>query len=408
MLSPFIKRVLTLLSGSVLAQVITLALTPLLARLYSKEAFGELGILMSSSAVLAILFTGKLELSFFNLRSQVQRQRMKLGVVFIALLMGLLFLPIFFIFKSDIANTLNISVVAALLIPVAALFLAYFNLFTNFAISVQDFSSASRAKVARAITQGAAQSAAFFLPLGLIIGEVFGRIYACGYLLYKTKIENIAFSKRKVLATLRKGKPFVKYTTPASLLNTFSMQMPTIFIGINYDAASAGLFLMTQRILAAPTALIGQALSQVYNSEFAHSDLNTAKWRLFRATLVKSSALSLLFFSTLAITAPYLVTTFLGDKWLSVADFILLLTPMFFCQLSIGVISNTLNMLEKNKVMMFWDAFRGSGIILFAIATTTQHFTISTFLLGYSAIMVFNYLVLLALTLTPMKALKDL
>ena len=57
----FAKNVLTLLTGSTIAQAIPIAVSPILTRLYTPEDFGILALFLAIVSFIAIVFTGQYE-----------------------------------------------------------------------------------------------------------------------------------------------------------------------------------------------------------------------------------------------------------------------------------------------------------------------------------------------------------
>lgn len=61
--SDFLRNVLTLISGTVLAQAIPVALSPMLSRIYTPEEFGVFAIFSSIASALAVVATFRYELA---------------------------------------------------------------------------------------------------------------------------------------------------------------------------------------------------------------------------------------------------------------------------------------------------------------------------------------------------------
>ena len=59
----FLRNVITLSSGTFISQAVVLAASPLLARVYSVDSFGQLAIYTSFTTFLAVLSTGRYELA---------------------------------------------------------------------------------------------------------------------------------------------------------------------------------------------------------------------------------------------------------------------------------------------------------------------------------------------------------
>ena len=61
--SKFSKNVITLITGTALAQAVPIAITPILTRLYTPEDFGVFAVYMALSSILVVLVTGRYELA---------------------------------------------------------------------------------------------------------------------------------------------------------------------------------------------------------------------------------------------------------------------------------------------------------------------------------------------------------
>jgi hypothetical protein len=67
----FNRHVLTLVTGTGLAQIIPLAITPILARIYSPEQFGVFALFIAVASSLSVVATGRYELAIMLPRKDV-------------------------------------------------------------------------------------------------------------------------------------------------------------------------------------------------------------------------------------------------------------------------------------------------------------------------------------------------
>ncbi len=61
--SEFSRNVLTLMTGTTIAQAIPIAISPILTRIYTPEDFGVFALYMSVASLLSTLATGRYELA---------------------------------------------------------------------------------------------------------------------------------------------------------------------------------------------------------------------------------------------------------------------------------------------------------------------------------------------------------
>jgi len=90
--SDFARNVLILVTGTTIAQAIPFALSPVIARLFTKEDFGYLSIFVSLVAILSVIATGRYEMAI--ILPAVEKKAMallKAVLILSALVTGLLY-----------------------------------------------------------------------------------------------------------------------------------------------------------------------------------------------------------------------------------------------------------------------------------------------------------------------------
>ncbi len=117
-----------------------------------------------------------------------------------------------------------------------------------------------------------------FRPGGLVAGLALGQLVGTGSLLIGSDIRNLAAQGRGGVTSA--GRIVARYwrfpllLAPAGLLNVLGLQLPLLLVAYFYGSAHAGWLGLTQRVLALPIMLIGQAVAQVYVGELSR-DLRT-------------------------------------------------------------------------------------------------------------------------------------
>ena len=97
MKSDFVRHVVTLMTGTAVAQAIPIAMSPILTRIYTPEDFGLFALYMSTSALLAEVATGRYELAIMlPKKDEDARDIFVLSVMIATILSFLSFLVVFF------------------------------------------------------------------------------------------------------------------------------------------------------------------------------------------------------------------------------------------------------------------------------------------------------------------------
>jgi len=115
---------------------------------------------------------------------------------------------------------------------------------------------------------------------GLISGEILSRMASNTKLLrniLKDKILISKISKLKIIALAKRYKDFPKYSMWAILANTLSGHLVNILISIYYNIQTLGFYSFTERMLGAPSSLIGKSISQVFFQQATKENQETKK-----------------------------------------------------------------------------------------------------------------------------------
>ena len=86
----FYKNILTLLKGSVLAQLIPLIISPFITRLYSPKELGLLALFSSISIILGSVVNGRYEQALVLVKTENEANHLTILSLFISLVVSLL------------------------------------------------------------------------------------------------------------------------------------------------------------------------------------------------------------------------------------------------------------------------------------------------------------------------------
>jgi O-antigen/teichoic acid export membrane protein len=161
---------------------------------------------------------------------------------------------------------------------------------------------------------------------------------------------------------------------PSILVNTFSLQIPTLLILGMYGAKTAGVFAVAQRVVGLPMRLLGATFAQTFLTEISHRNRTNPSGvsPFFR------KGLAWLTFGAVLLTV---VTTFMprtvylhlfGDGWGDVRDIARWVGIAAGAQFVGSPLAQTLIALNAQRTMLAWDltrlaivliAFRGAYVI---------------------------------------------
>lgn len=397
--SRLFKAVAVLLSGSAASQLLIFLATPLLVNYYSAEQFGVFGVFMSLAGIASTVFCLRFEMALYAVHSL----RKAAYVVSSGLIWGAFFAVVSYciIFLaeglglqglwSELGNTVY-------LLPLAALSISYFLLFSNYLSLLQKFNRASSAKLVRAIAMLSGQfSLSSFSGNGLVWGELIGRLVAI-LLMVKSVTGRIGrLTLAKFFAVNRINHRFIKISTPAALINVSVTQSPVIFIIWLFGAEAAGIYVIAQRLVASPTAMFSLAMNQVVSSEIARLwNKEPAKCRrLFLIGLRNLVLVGVPAFGLAIWVAPWLINQLFDSSWQEAGLLVQILGIMYLGQFITAPFFNLLNILQRQDIRLKWDSLRLLLVTTIFLLAEFYQLSIEVTLAYYCFGMGISYLVLL-------------
>lgn len=410
MINSFKTHFIRLVSGTLAAHLVSALALLVISRIYSESQFDQLALFISLSGIAGAVFSLRMDLAVFSAESrQAGIITVQLGNLFIAGFVAISLIGVL-LFHSAITDLYNLEIQVLILIPFAAGLLALYNLLANYNVSIEQTKSVAITKVVRTVTQSLGQILLSIFHLGLILGDVLGRvagIFKLGNKYLETK-RNFSIEKYSVREEVLSRKNFVTFSTAGTLFNTLVLYFPQLTVASLYSVGSAGALLLAQRLIAIPMVFIGQSMSQAYSVEFKKRiQQPKEQFFLFKKITNRLFLVSIVLFSFAAFISPYLVPFLLGEKWERVGTFIAILCPMFAGQIAITPVINTANILEKQKVLFLWDFFRLLFVSSILIATLNYNLSIENFLILFSFGMLFMYLVLYVYLFFMLRGRKD-
>ena len=173
--SDFVKYVLVLMSGTVVAQVLSLIFTPIITEIYTPEEGAELGLFVRIVTLVAAFATLRYEIALPIIKNNSHSFRLYLMALRTTIVVVLI-ASFIIVFPVGFSLSINSSIFY-LLIPIAILFLSIDNLGTNWAIRNKLFKHISYTRLSNSVVANSTKIGLGWLGLGsagLILGMVAG------------------------------------------------------------------------------------------------------------------------------------------------------------------------------------------------------------------------------------------
>jgi O-antigen/teichoic acid export membrane protein len=313
--SSFLKSVVTLTSGTVIAQAITVVASPVITRMYSPN---EMGVMASYSAVIAILgviATGCYEQAIVLPENDDDANAIAFLSGIIAIVFGIFITIIFVIFYVPLSYVFKLQGIS----PGWIYCIGFIVSLVGIDAILDKLIIRSRFFKILAFTQITQQVSTNGIKIGSgLLGMGSGGLYLATILGYLSRVLQLFLSQKnrflknkkmpdrnKIKEMARRYKKFPLVNAWSGILNSASTQIPVIVITSIFSATVTGYYSLSHRILSLPMTFIGQSMGQVFLERAAKARNNPESLARMTIDIYKK----LLLIGSVAMS----VITFYGD-----------------------------------------------------------------------------------------------
>lgn len=361
----FTHSVVTLASGTALAQLLLVLAVPILTRLYTPADYGALAVFSSTLAVLVVFASLRYEAAIPLPQDEAAAGSLLVLTLGILTGMAALVSLLVWLLGDAFVSAVNVPAIRPYLwlIPVGFLGAGIYQALSYWAIRRRDFRRVARTKLSQGAGQVLAQvglGVAGAGALGLIVGDVIGRVAGAGGLALAAIRGRPAgrVTPASIRAIAARYRRFPLLITWSGLLNIGSLQLPSIVFSAAFGAAAAGLYALSYKLLVLPTMLVAQSVGQVFLSRAATLATEPEQLRrLTERTALGLFAAGLPAFGVVALAGPRLFAVALGPQWEESGRYAQILAPWFALWLVSNPLSGLLNVREWQGSALAFSGF---------------------------------------------------
>ena len=358
----FVRNVSVLVGGTAIAQALTVLILPFLTRLYSPGDFAALAAYASILGILASIACLRLEIAIPIPEQEEEAADLLLLALTIATTIAMVVGLTIWVYPAQIIAFTGQPALAPYLwlLPLGIWFSGVYAALQYWSTRQKQFSLIARTRVSQAGASAVVQLSfgwAGLTPVGLLLGQLANS----GAGIFKLSSDTWRHHRKALLAvrlhtmlrTLRRYDRFPKYSTLEALANSAGLQLPILIIAALAVGPEAGFLMLASRVMAAPMALIGGAVSQVYLSR-APEERRQGRLASFTSTilsaLVKTGVGPLIF---IGIIAPFAFPIVFGTEWTRAGQIVSWMTPWFIFQLLASPVSMILHVTNNQRTAFF-------------------------------------------------------
>ncbi|WP_147239071.1 lipopolysaccharide biosynthesis protein [Levilinea saccharolytica] len=363
--SKFLANTAVLVSGTAVAQIIGVLVTPIVSRLYTPEMLGLTTVFIGFINFSLELSSLRYQFSIVGAESREDALDLTWGGMIISIFTSLLFTAGLYALISF--NILGMGVIPKwtlwITAPVIVLGSAMANL-RYWLIRENVFSVVSRISVYQSISRAGMQIALGLLRLGwvgLLSSEITGRLVGLNKMVQSAGPELLRHGRERrywdLFGTLRRYAAFPIFSMPSAILDTLGASLFLPIVLQLYGVSTAGTLSFAQRLVYLPAGLVAGSVADSFQNRVR--EYSTSSPAQIRPLFLKTTGM--LFLLGIVPTAAFIVFgpiwfgPIFGTEWIQAGVFAAILAPWSAATLMVSPVSRLIFVLGGQPYKLVYD-----------------------------------------------------
>ncbi|MDQ1337575.1 MAG: hypothetical protein QG617_542 [Campylobacterota bacterium] len=412
--SEFSRNVLTLMTGTTIAQAIPIAISPILTRIYTPEDFGVFALYMSIASILSVVATGRYEMAIMLPKKDEDAINIMVLSIAISFFVSFISFLIVFIFNTQITELLGNPEISNWLyfIPVTVLLTGIYQSFNYWSNRKKQY---KRLATSRVIQSSAASATNLgmgfggFGTSGLIFGQLIGQSFAVtvlGKMVFREMKSKFLHVKRlKIIAMVKRYLDFPKHSLPTAFLDVMSLNLPLYLINILFSVQLLGYYSFAYRMIQFPSALVSGAFSQVFYQKFSSLAFEPLEQKKFLIlTWLKLFFIGFFPFLLVFIYGSEIFAFVFGENWREAGKIASILSVMLFFVFVSSPTSSAFVVLRMQKIGLYF----GISVLIYRPLALYYGYLMNDFWLGLKLMTLFESIQIVVYNIIILFKLKDM
>lgn len=347
--SEFVRNVITLATGTGLAQAIPMLAAPLVTRLYTPSDYGILTLYSTIIGLAGIFANGMYASAIVIAKNDDDATNVFALSILITLVFSVVGMGIVFLLHDAILSWLGEPRIWmwVFLMPLSIFLSSLYQAQNNWVNRNQKFKILAGNRISQAIFSTGIQLLFGFVQLGasgLISTVVLANLFATALLSWRVwrncplNFRVISFKKMRWQA--KEHWRFPIYSLPTDFLNIAVNRAPIFMLNMFAGVAAIGYYGFALRIMTLPTGLLSASIGDVFRQRASSDYREHGNCRsIYLKTFKSLSLMAALPFLFLFIAAPTIFPLIFGAKWAEAGDYMRWLSIMSFA----GFVSSPLS-----------------------------------------------------------------
>lgn len=361
--SQLIQNTLSLLSASVLSQLIAIIVYPLVTRIYTPADLGTMSFFLSIVGILSIVTSGKFESAILTEKEDKDAAAVfdltfliNLGLSFLLLLILILTSDrLVVLFKIEPINEFIFWIpIGVFITTLGTVKTFWFNRKERFGLTARYGLMQSIANSGSKVGWGYSGNTKWGLIASSLIGPIVGLLSVAQFKKDNSLLYH--FDLKRIKAVGLRNLNLFKFTLPHSLINSIAGNLPILILTAWFNMTEVGLFSLAITLGFRPISLITSSISQVLFQKVS----NNLHQGISSYTLIRSFCKQVLFWGIpivvlIGMTVRPVTTWLFGENWLGAANYLLVMLPWFFVSMIGSSICFMSVVANKQKQAMIFE-----------------------------------------------------
>ena len=373
----FLKNVLTIFSGTTIAQIINFSAVIILQRyFYSPEEYAPFRLFFEFAALFSSVAALRLESGLVLEREDSRALSLLRICLKYAVIISLIGGVIFTLYFINEIKVFQYEWLLIILMPLAIFSNGIIQIFRQFFTRSKNFLTVTTSRVIHSTLGSISQIVTGLLSFnftGLVFGRLIGLVSCNINYIRKYFQKNNWVKKNKTLEKelIQKHKKFIWYSSPGVFIGNSINLITLIFFTHYYGEKFSGLLAAAIQYIGLIVMLFSSSFAQVYYNEIAQIKDPKVLYKSYTYWLKRLFILTLLGWIILVLIPSSLITSILGDKWFGLMDTIKIISPWMAIMFIASSLSYIFIRLKKQKEIFFFDVFH---FLLIIITLVSSHY----------------------------------
>lgn len=328
----FFRNILIVVTGTAMAQAITMAFAPIITRMYGPESFGIQGVFIAMVGIISPIAALTYPIAIVLPKNDRDAKQLVRISLYVAGMMAALVTILLLFLKEQIVTLLQIETISSFLylVPLVILFSAFLQVTQQWLIRTKQYKITAKVAFVNALFINISKIGFGFInPVAavLIVISTFGNAFQAFMLFLgarssRYKLKTMVGSVQTKMFLAKKHIDFPIYRAPQVFINAISQSIPVLLLSSLFGPASAGFYSLGRTVLSMPTQLIGKSVGDVFYPRYTEATNNGENHTklLIKTTLVLMVVGSVPF-GIVIVLGPWLFGVIFGTDWIVAGEY---------------------------------------------------------------------------------------